>query len=304
MTNFANIAGENRVTRVPPSEKLLATSISHLKQKITAKLKGEYASFEQNAQHLAKAFSPIRTLIEQDPHAVASLDVLYKLAKKDQRRRIQADKQLIDPGLATTFTFTANPGSFSVIAPPYDVQWTTPDSPKSAVTRASKDTGELYCQLISGGRYDRAAAVGVFLSSPVRSLVRFSPVAPFSWSWELWNQYGQGTSTKGGVGVMAYLNADSKPFLDKQAILWNESRVNPSLGEKDFGGSWISAALFPGTVSILMEPGNTYLVWVWCWVMRHTWVWRYTPELGTVYAKIGCSVPFIVVDSGPPPHIG
>ena len=293
MSSYPNANRVHQVTRVTPSDKLLATSVLHIEQKITAELEREFKSIQESTQHLANAVAPMRALIEQDHRAVTSLDALHKLAKEEQQRRVEVFKQATTPELVRTFSFTANPG-FNVLVPPYDVEWSTGVGP---FVKADKASGELVCSITHGFV---AAAVGVFLSSPVKASVRFSPVAPFSYTWTHFPFRGP-TSGKGGVGVLAYCNEDKQPFLENGVLLWNDSRDFPAPIASGSGDSFVSAAL-PRYVLMMMEPGNTYLVWVWCWEMAHNSTTD--GHEGLVLDEIRCTVPFIVVDAGPPPHIG
>ncbi len=284
--NYANIAWENRVTRVPPTEKLLKTSIYHIKQMVTAELEREFEPTKQSVQRLANLFAPIRTLIEQDQHAVTALDEIRKLAKQKQQQRIEDLTRTVPQPL--NFSFTANPG-FDIIVPPYDVEWST-----GALSKADKASGKFGIQILSEGF--NAAGVGVFLSSSVKSLVRFSPMVPFDYSWTNSPLLGP-VSSQGSIGVVAFYNEKPQPFLDRRAVVWNDTREFlgwPTLGAFDSGSSFFAQTL--GDVLILMEPGNTYLVWIWCWGFCHL-------HQSAAFADISCTAPFIVVDSGPAPII-
>lgn len=289
MPRHFNAKREQRVTRVTMPQELREKSILRLEERITPELERKFQSVRESTRYLANAAAPLRALVEQDQHAAASLDALHKLASEEQQRLVGAVGQHTVSGPLRTFNFTANPG-FTILAPPYDVEWTT------GAAYADQYRGELSC-LVVGGFV--AAAVGVFLSSPVPSFIRFSPEAPVSYSWAHWPYRGP-VSGKGGVGMLAYRNDEPQPFLEKEALLWSDSRNFPSPAAGDSGASFVSAAL-PGDFLMPMEPDHTYIVWIWCWGMAHTSVVE--GHEGIAFDEIQCSIPFIVIDSGPAQHI-
>lgn len=290
MSSYPNTDKIRRVIRLKPSEKLLKTSISHIKQKITADLESEFKSIKERSQHLANIAAPMRTLIEQNPRAVASLDALQKLAKEEQQQWAEIFKERAAWEPTRTFSFTANPG-FQIIAPPYDLEW------QVGPLFVHKDTGKMNVFNVNG---ESAAAVGVFLSSPVRSLVRVAPYAPFDFQWSGFS-LGAPASTKGSVGVIVYDygNDDPLPAYDYRAVIWNvQFGITPR--DKGSGFSDVSGALLRD-VLITMEPGNWYLVWVWCAVLAHSALVEGIASFAG--GGINCSVPFIFVEAGPVPNV-
>jgi hypothetical protein len=290
-SNYPNEDRGHRVTRATPSEKLLETSVLRIKQKITEEIEREFESMKERSQHLANITAPMRTLIEQDPRAVASLNALHKLAKGEHLRRVEVLKERVTSGAAETFSFTANPG-FQIIAPPYDVEWHLFHDIYQFFNFADMNTGEMMARHFNG---QAAAAVGVWLSSPVRSLVRVAPFAPFTYYWS-GLVLAPGT-TRGSVGVVVYVNDDPQPAFDYRANVWD---VSLYYNQSNSGSSTVGREL-SRDVLIPMEPGNQYLVWVWCSVLGHTSSAQESWHL--VGGGIECEVPFIVINAGPPPHI-
>jgi hypothetical protein len=277
--NDDQIAAKCQVTRVSPSEELLKNSVSQFEHTILAKAERERVFSE----HIAQTFAPSHKLIHQDPQAAASFQALDRLVKDDHQLHLEADHKFHEPSLPETFNFTVGPaGRF--ITPPYDLQWTTPEAPSVGATRADKLTGALHCQLISGGRWDRTAAVGVFLSTPIRSFVRLTPFGRINFRWQQWSVTPGGSN--GGVGVVVYTNANPNPTLVRHANVWSEWQPNPVSGVGASGVSNFEGALLGG-VTILMEPGNTYQFWMMYWTNRST---------PNVYTTITGGVPFLLVE--------
>jgi hypothetical protein len=275
-----------RVARVTAHDALVETSIVHFERQVAAESGRESESAREWAGHLSSAAAPMRALIDRDPRAVASLDALQTLAAEEYLRRAEVfDARAAVEG-SRTLSFTASPG-FQVIAPPYDLAWT------SGMMFANKDTGKLVATHSNG---ESTTAVGAFLTSPVRSLVRVAPFAPFSY---LWGGFERGAPvfTRGSVGVVVYAAGDPRPALDYRAELWKTWIAGRDSGS---GSSTIGEAL-RRDVLITMEPGTEYLVWVWCSVAsRSTLV---SGHEGFASGQIACEVPFMVVDAGPAPYV-
>ena len=99
--------------------------------------------------------------------------------------------------------------------------------------------------------------------------------------------------------MLGYFNNDSAPFLDRRGSLWTDAQVPPNTGNGS--GSGHLADRLWGDVLVLMDPGNTYLLWTWVWGMGH--MSAVDDRLSLSLAQITCRVPAIVVDAGPAPVV-
>ncbi len=281
-------AREAGVRRVRPSRTALGAAVSRFERSVTATLETELASLAEAARHLDNLGAPYRKLIGQDRRALASARSLLKVTERTHKRRADAIRKGVFPEPATAFDFTADPG-WQMLAPPYDVSWRTGGG------FGDKSDGKLIVFVAEGFS---AAGVGVFLSVTTRSLVRFRPIAPYNDDWANIAFRGP-ASSKGGVGVLGYFNNDSAPFLDRRGSLWNDAQVPPNTGNGS--GSGQLADRLWGDVLVLMDPGNTYLLWTWVWGMGH--MSAADDRLSLSLAQITCRVPAIVVDAGPAPVV-
>lgn len=286
--SLAIAARQSGLKRVRPSRKALDAAVSRFEKSVSTALETELASLTDTARHLGNLSAPIRKLIDRDRRAVASVKALHKKTEREHKRRVDAIRKGIFEEPATAFDFMANPG-WQMLAPRYDVSWGT------GAGFGDKSDGKLIVLIAEGFS---AAGVGVFLSVTKRSLVRFRPIAPYNYNWG--NVAFRGpASSKGGVGVLGYFNNDAQPFLDRRGFLWNDAQVPPNAGNGS--GSGHLADLLWGDVLVLMDPGNTYLLWTWVWGMGH--MSAREDRLSLSLAQITCRVPAIVVDAGPAPVI-
>lgn len=280
-------AGRPTLTRMTPPEALLTTSTLHFKQKMSADAEREKYSIENRVEHLAKITTPLRRLIEQSPDAVTSLKVLHQFAKEEKQQRTQIFKERAALRSPQTLSFTANYG-FQIIAPPYDLEWHHGD-----YASARRNTGEIFANSIIG---DGTAAIGVFFSSPVRSLVRVAPFAPLAYDWSV-IAYDVPVVTRGSVGIVVYINGNPRPAFDYRANLWDTYLNFPPLSRDGASGSSTVGEALSRHVLITVEPGNTYLLWIWCSVYSSAREGHLSFDGG----YINCDIPFMVVDAGPPP---
>ena len=248
---------------------------------------------KERAQHFANVFEPLRTLIVRDASAAASLDALHQLVQKEQERRDAVFAERSAGQSLQLFSFTANPG-FQIIAPPYDLDWSSQPS-VLPVWGSDKNTGKIKVLQIQSGA--TGAAVGVILSSPVRSLVRVAPFAPYTYQWSGFDKTTPAGSS-GSAGIVVYINEDSKPAYDHRTELWNVHFDFPGFRDRGSNSSTIGRDL-SRDVLISMEPGSSYQVWVWCSIVAHI----PADFLGYVAGQIECDVPFFVIDAGPPLNI-
>jgi len=281
----AGIAGVDSVLkRIKLSRKIFDAAVSRFETTVTGVLESELASMSETARHLDNVSAPIRTLIDGDRRAIASVKSLHKISEEKHRRHVEAIRKGIIAGPSTAFNFTADPG-WQMLAPPYDVNWGT------GAAFADKADGKM--TVLVGDGFS-AAGVGVVLSVTRRSLVRVRPIAPYHYDWGNIAFRGP-ASSKGGLGVLAYFNRDAQPFLDKRGHLWSDSQLPPNTGNGK--GSGHLADTLSGDVLITMDPGNNYLVWTWAWGMGH--MTAQEDRLSLSLAQISCRVPAIVVDAGP-----
>ncbi|GGK11324.1 hypothetical protein GCM10010123_46590 [Pilimelia anulata] len=220
-------------------------------------------------------------------------------------------------------------GGLQVVAPPYDVAWSTGRAGANINGTMNVAAGGVSTDL---SEYS-AAAVGFFVTAdvPVTSIVDVKPQAPFAYQW--WNTLysGNGSSSSlssGGVGIMAYVANQASPYRVDRATVWLSSRADPHVtvwnphvtykSEVSTLGypviQWEDAyhegqGLITPTVllasrrdfSVTAWPGCTILVWIFCWT--HDWIHTSGGLLTTAQSAINASVPFVVVDSRPAPIV-
>ena len=283
-----------RVLRVPAPAHLLEASISTFQQKMAAELEGELRSIKDQVRHSANITAPLRTLIAHDARAKASLDALYQHSRQEEERRLLAAADLRTPRL-TTFEFTAQPG-FQMIVPPYDLDWSNKPS-AYPLYGANKTLGHIKVFALDGVL---SAAVGVFLSSPVRSLVNISPFAPFTYQWSGFD-YNVPAWIRGSVGVVVY-GEGTLPAYDFRAEVWNARLDYPGQRDSGSGSSTVGREL-PRDVLITMEPDVLYQLWVWCCIVAHSQASETEGTGGLALGQIDCHVPFMVIDAGPAPIV-
>jgi hypothetical protein len=295
-SKYLNADKVSRVIRRPPSETLLKAAATHFEQRMTGELERELESIKSQVQHLGNISAPLRTLIERDSRAVASLHALDQLAHDDQKQRVDVFEKRSDRGSLQTFSFTANPG-FQIIAPPYDLDWSS-EGNALPLWGADKNTGQIK---VFSGNGAAGAAIGVYLSSPDRSLAHITPFAPFTYQWSGFD-FNVPAWCNGSVGVVVYVDGDPRPAYDYRAALWNAHFDFPGFRDKGSWSSTISRDL-PRDVLITMEPSSSYQVWVWCSVVAHSFASEAEGKAGTAFGGIDCDVPFMIVDAGPAPNI-
>lgn len=108
-------------------------------------------------------------------------------------------------------------------------------------------------------------------------------------------------SSSGGIGIIAFILNDPRPSLDDRTVLWSDARVPVNGIGSGSGSSFISAEL-PHDFLLTMEPNVTYSIWVWCFGVGH--MLFDDAHMSLSMSTIECQMPFIVVDAGPPIHIG
>lgn len=287
----------HEVKRAAPSKTVLKASAARFKKKMTAELGKEIEAIKVQAQHMARIGAPLHALVEQDRRAVASRAALDRFVEKDQKLRLERLAELSRRDSFQTFSFTANSG-FQVIAPPYDMEWTTNEG--QGLGLADKSRGSLRALSANG---IAGAGVSVFLSSPVRSLVRVTPFAPLTYFWEGYC-YNVSTWCSGTVGVVVYVDRNPQPLHDVRARLWDAHLSFPGYHDSGSGSTTVGREL-PRDVVITMEVGSTYELWVWCNVLVHSqWFGSETEiKVGSSWAEINCNVPFMVMDASPPPVV-
>jgi hypothetical protein len=283
----ATVTREAALKRVRPPRKVLDAAVSRFEKSVTAALESDLSSITNNARHLENVTAPLGVLIGNDRRAIASMKALYKIADDAHTRRVDAIRKGIVEEPATTFNFTADPG-WQMLAPPYDVSWGT------GAAFGDKFDGKLLALIGDGFA---AAGVGVFLSVTKRSLVRFRPIAPYGYDWGNFAFRGP-ASSRGGVGMLGYINNSSQPFLDRRGSLWTDTQVPGNTGNGS-GSGQLADRLWSDVM--LMDPGNTYLLWTWVWGMGR--MSAQEERLSLSLAQITCRVAAIVVDAGPVPVI-
>lgn len=194
-----------------------------------------------------------------------------------------------------TFTVTVT-GSNSVVAPPYDREW-------------SEGLG-----LAFGGRVDgkaitlpkengfSAAGIGFYLTTNEPVAAAITPQGTYDWNWSAFENLPFARS-KGGMGITIYTDSEPQPTLSRQPVLWSASGMTAFSGQTGSGRIAEAASpAFPdmfGSVPLAptlvnMVPGSRYLVWVWCWQTSQL------EEDDAFIAFLQFSMPFVTIAASPP----
>jgi hypothetical protein len=170
----------------------------------------------------------------------------------------------------------------------------------------------------SGANGFSGAGVGLYLSSPTPADVTVTPNDDYGFSNLV---FGPTPSlfSQGGLGITVYLNEDKSPIFLRLVQLW-DNRGNIYTGplvrddrgnvvrlpdDAGTGTGSIAAAASPPTpgtfriplapILLRLQPGNRYLMWVWCWQRIHSRM-----DEATYFSALDVRMPAVTVCAGPP----
>lgn len=193
-----------------------------------------------------------------------------------------------------TFELTVPFGS-RVISPPYDKEWAT----GSALAFGAKIDGK-YSVLAADE--PSSAAIGIYLTVDRPADVAITPGGTYAFNC-LAAQDMPALRSTGGLGLMAYVDSNPEPSLEREAMLWNVNGL--SLTTSFSGSGQISDAHSPpvglgpvylAPLILRMDPGHRYLIWVWGW--------QVSSQTQGFFGLLNVDMPFVTVDAGPPIYIG
>jgi hypothetical protein len=269
------------ITKARISQDDRKRSLINLKASIFKELDAEANALETKLSTQDRIYAPLHKTLIADRHAFTAAKGLHNETLEKQAR-ISASGL----GALQTLDYKVNLGS-KLLVPPYDEEWHTP-----GLNFAKKATGNfLSFSAIDSG----AAAVGVRLTASKSVLLRFTTLTFVKYAWDCW-AYSAAAATAGGIGIIGYRDNEKIPFDTERATLWNHtlgSGVKSDSGSTSFGG--IKRSFF-----VPMEPGHSYLIWLWCWTMGRSISQGDRLSLGL--ARIECDAPLILLDAQPPPY--
>jgi hypothetical protein len=191
--------------------------------------------------------------------------------------------------------FTVPSGS-QVFGPPYDREWEAGSGVGSHLDGTFST---------SSSRGDSVAGVGFYLSSPEPLLANVTPGGDFSFIWRAFADLPL-LQSRGGLGVQVYANGIRLLILE--ATLWSLSGVMsgaPNTGTGQIAdavaipASGIFGPTTLGPIGLLMDPGTTYVFWVYCWQTMLPQGDSDNPFLAALQVKM----PFVTVRAAPPPPL-
>lgn len=183
-----------------------------------------------------------------------------------------------------------------IISPPYELGWS-----EGIGFDGGSDGGmvTMHSQGFSAG------GLGFHLSSPERMFATVTPAGHYDFNWASFEHY-PGLSSSGGLGVTVYKGDSPTPMVNRRTRLWRVS--SPLAITADRGEGFLSdlhtgdGLPAPGTfasllvpISVDMEAGASYLIWIWIWQVNSL------PREGTAFwAFLKCNVPTVLIATEQP----
>jgi hypothetical protein len=196
------------------------------------------------------------------------------------------------------------PTGSTIFAPPYDWDWSLfglrGEQPEPF---NGKVDGEWMIWNPPDPGATSAAGIGVSLNVTSPSLVSITPQGTYDFYIHCSSDIPGGW-TKGGLGATVYQNADQTPILSELATLWSMPTTkmapdivgNGTLASAVVAGpSGIFGTQFYAPINLFLQPGSTYLVWIWNWELSNV------PDNPIFFADLWMTLPFISLTSAPPP---
>ncbi len=179
-----------------------------------------------------------------------------------------------------------------VIGPPYDHSWAV-----GAAGGLPRFDGDMF---VFGGDGFSADGISIMLSSPTALLASVTPQGTYDFSWASFENVPD-LRSRGGLGVLVYRNGGPDPLVVRQAVLWTLNGVSQFTSNRGSGQFADAVAAMTGfgpvrlaPVVFNMNPGDTYEVWMWCWMVGQN-------ESGKAFLNVlECRIPAVLIDAGPP----
>lgn len=183
-----------------------------------------------------------------------------------------------------------------IISPPYDLGWT------EGIGSASRGLGQLFAMHSRGFN---AGGLGLHLSSPEPAFATITPAGHYAFTWASF-EHSPGLGSTGGLGVTVYKGGSPAPLLNLRTTLWRVFSPPAFAGGNGEGPlsdvhtgdglpipQTLSSFLVP--ISLDMEAGVKYLVWVWLWQVA-----ALPQQEAAFLALLKCDVPAISITTSPP----
>lgn len=183
-----------------------------------------------------------------------------------------------------------------IICPPYDLGWT------EGIGVASKGLGQLSAMRSQGFN---AGGLGLHLSSPEPVFATIAPVGHYAFTWASFEN-SPGLGSTGGLGVTVYKGGSIAPVLNRRTTLWRVFSPPVFAGGNGEGPlsdvhtgdgvpvpQTLSSLLVP--ISLDMEAGAKYLVWIWLWQVA-----ALPRDEAAFLALLKCDVPAVSITTSPP----
>jgi hypothetical protein len=208
-------------------------------------------------------------------------------------------------GSARKFDLTVPTGN-TVLAPPYDKEWGEGLGFGFGATADGK-----FLLFNPEPNTTSGAGIGIFLNVTSDSLVSVIPQGTYEWAW-LTTEDIPGGWTKGGLAATVYQDANPAPIFSELATLWSAGNISTPSGfplNGQSGSGTLADAVVAGPsgifgtqlyapITLSLQPGSNYLVWIWAWALGNV------PDGLPFVAVMSVSVPMISLSASPPPVIG
>lgn len=185
-----------------------------------------------------------------------------------------------------------------IISPPYELGWS------EGIGFDGRSDGGMVTMHSQGFS---AGGLGFHLSSRERMFATVTPFGHYDFNWASFEHY-PGLSSTGGLGITVFKGGSPTPLVNRRTRLWRVS--SPPAFTADRGEGFLSdlhtgdglpaprtfaSLLVP--ISVDMEAGAGYLIWIWTWQVASL------PREGTAFwAFVKCNVPTVLVTTTPPDY--
>jgi len=181
------------------------------------------------------------------------------------------------------------------ISPPYELGWS------EGIAFDGMSDGSMITMHSQGFS---AGGLGFHLSSPERMFATMTPSGHYDFNWASFEHY-PGLSSTGGLGITVYKGGSPTPMVNRRTRLWRVSSPLPFTADRGEGfmsdlhtGDGLPAlgafASSLAPISVDMEAGASYLIWIWTWQVASL------PREGMAFwAFLKCSVPTLLITTTP-----
>ncbi len=213
-------AEKDRVLRVSPDKKVVATATKTVTNLVAAKLQERLNRYKLADEQLSSLLAPSRDVLKQDKQGAVRIAALRKAQEaaadgmNGQRQKAHDTSSAKRRPMEQAF-MSLHPG-VNVLAPPWDMNFFNPNPPNFPFEFANgsvfSETGlfvgtrdSYNGQIVgNGGSGTASAGFGFFVSSPVDRTAAFRPFMPYSYSWDDDSTWGYTAHNSGGPGFIVY----------------------------------------------------------------------------------------------------